>query len=87
VVGLSCAAVHDVPHRRRNELRRVIVDVSNEGFVSISTSARGGTIIVGERNCAATAGGVIKAANSADVDVESVTAKAIMCSLKVILAF
>jgi hypothetical protein len=75
VVGLSRAAVHDVPHRWRNELRRVVVDVSDEGFVRIRAAFRG-AIVHGEANSAASVAGVSEAVDVVDIDLESETAKA-----------
>lgn len=75
MVGLSRAAVHDVPHRWRNELGRVVVDITDEGFVRIATAFHG-AIVHGEINSAATGAGVSKAADTGDIDLERETAKA-----------
>ena len=82
MVGLSRAAVHDVPHRWRNELGRVVVDISDEGFVRIVTALNHGAIVGGEVNSAATTAGMSEATDAADIDLESETAKAELRNLR-----
>ena len=74
LVGLTSAAVHDVPNWWRGELGRAVGDISDLSSVSIPT-AECISAIVGEGDSAATAVGVIETADAANIDLEGVTSK------------
>ena len=77
MVGLSCAAVHDVPDWRGCKLRRGIVHIPHIGLVAIS-SAESTSVVVGEGDCAATTVGLVKAAHSAHINFEGIASEAKM---------
>ena len=64
-----------------NELGRVVVDISDESFVTIST-ADIDAVIIKEVDSAAARGGVSEAANAAYVNLERITAKTVVRILK-----
>ena len=84
VVGLSSAAIHDVPNWWRGELGRAVVDISDLSFVSKAT-AKCASIITCKSDSAATAVGVVEAGDAPQIDLEGVTSKAEMWILKIIL--
>ena len=77
MVGLSSAAIHDVPNWWRGELGRAVVDISDLSFVSKATAKRA-SIISSKSDSAAAAVGVVEAGDAAQIDLEGVTSKAEM---------
>ena len=70
-----------MPHWWRNELGRVVVDISDESFVAIRTGDVD-AVVIKEVDSAAARGGVSEAANAAYVNLERITAKTVVRILK-----
>ena len=70
-----------MPHWWRNELGRIVVDISDESSVAVVT-ADWASVVIKEVDSAAARGSVIEAANAAYVDLERITAKTVVRILK-----
>lgn len=74
MVGLSPTAVHDVPDWRGRKLRRGIVNIPHDSFISVSPT-ESISVVVGESDGAAAAVGLIETAHATYIDLERVTSE------------
>ena len=86
MVGLSSAALHDVPDWRGRKLRRGIVNIVHVGYVSIGPVQKV-SVVGGEGDGAAVIERMLEIVYFADIDLKGVASKAIVRSLKVLLAY